>query len=115
VRCTNSVGTYDTTLICVKSIVAPIKFLSIICLELSIALLLVRVATTLLPKLQINVQRRYFWTDSTIVLFWIASQSVKWKTFVANRVSEIQESTLHSERNHVKTSDNPTDIISRGC
>lgn len=30
-------------------------------------------------------------------------------------MSEIQDSTLHSEWHHVKTSDNPADIISRGC
>jgi len=114
-RCINSDGACSTSLICAKSKVAPIKSLSIPRLELCAALLLVRVATTLLPKLQINIQRRYFWTDSTIVLSWIASPSAKWKTFAANRVSEIQDKTLQSEWRHVRTNDNSADVISRGC
>jgi len=65
VKCTNTVGIYYTSLICAKSKLAPIKSLSIPRLELCAALLLVRVATTLLPKLQRNIKQRYFWTDST--------------------------------------------------
>jgi len=113
-RCADSTGIYYTSLICAKSKIAPIKSLSIPRLELCVALLLVRVATALLTRLQINIRCKYFWTDSTMVLSWIASQSVKYKTFVANRVSETQDSTLHSEWHYVKTSENPADLILRG-
>lgn len=38
----------------------------------------------------------------------------KWKTFVANRVTEIQCHVDPEKWNLVSTKDNPTDIISRG-
>lgn len=44
----------------------------------------------------------------------IKAPSSKWKTFVANRVAEIQNLTSISEWNHVKSQDNPVDLISRG-
>lgn len=44
-----------------------------------------------------------------VVLAWIASQSSKWKTFVANRVGEIHDRTSIHEWNHVGTHDNPED------
>ncbi|XP_026462792.1 uncharacterized protein LOC113365449 [Ctenocephalides felis] len=54
------------------------------------------------------------WSDSKIVLAWIKSPSRKWKTFVANRVSEIQTNTDPNNWYHVRSEDNPADLISRG-
>jgi len=54
------------------------------------------------------------WTDSTIVLSWLATSAGKWKTFVANRVSQIQELTAGCEWRHVSSASNPADLISRG-
>ncbi|XP_026462882.1 uncharacterized protein LOC113369945 [Ctenocephalides felis] len=54
------------------------------------------------------------WSDSKIVLAWIKSPSHKWKTFVANRVSEIQTNTDPNNWYHVRSEDNPADLISRG-
>ena len=56
----------------------------------------------------------YFWSDSSIVLHWLATNPSSWKTFVANRVSEIQHLTANGKLNHVQVIDNPADIISRG-
>ncbi|XP_062714099.1 uncharacterized protein LOC134290891 [Aedes albopictus] len=56
----------------------------------------------------------YLWTDSTIVLDWLAATPSSWKTFVANRVAEIQELTTHAVWSHVPSKDNPADLISRG-
>jgi len=39
------------------------------------------------------MSKRYFWTDSTVTLAWLAADSGKWKTFVVNRVSEIHTLT----------------------
>ena len=49
-----------------------------------------------------------------IVLSWLATSASKWKTFVANRVSQIQELTTGCEWRHVASTSNPADLISRG-
>ncbi|XP_055589946.1 uncharacterized protein LOC129742127 [Uranotaenia lowii] len=55
-----------------------------------------------------------FWSDSTVALQWLKSPPSTWKTFVANRVSEIQTATHGSVWNHVSGTQNPADLVSRG-
>ncbi|XP_033317809.1 uncharacterized protein LOC117215568 [Bombus bifarius] len=73
---------------------------------------------TQLPLLNValatKISRIVYWTDSTIVLHWIRSSSHTLKTFVANRVAEIQTKTNTSDWRHVPPDDNPADLISRG-
>ncbi|XP_050534989.1 uncharacterized protein LOC126902010 [Daktulosphaira vitifoliae] len=108
-------GSCATRLVTAKSRVAPLKVLSLARLELCAAVLLVRLFKKIVPRLRLSINKKYFWTDSTIVLSWINAPSSRWKTFVANRVGEIHEATSKSEWYHVKSEDNPADIISRGC
>src|SRR6185503_3988674 len=54
------------------------------------------------------------WGDSSTALKWIAGSSSRWKTFVANRVSEIQTLLKHQQWRYVKTTENPADLLTRG-
>ena len=54
------------------------------------------------------------WTDSMIVLSWIKGNPGKWKPFVANRVSDIQELTAPSCWYHCASEHNPADLSTGG-
>lgn len=55
------------------------------------------------------------WSDSEITLYWICSSPHKWKSFVANHVSYIQERIPVSCWRHVGGKVNRADIASRGA
>ncbi|XP_033362368.1 uncharacterized protein LOC117240438 [Bombus vosnesenskii] len=101
-------GNVQTRLLTAKSKVAPLKTQTIPRLLLTSLIAIIRQA------LHIEVKRTVYWTDSTIVLQWINSSPHTLKTFVANRVAEIQNKTSFTDWRHVPTNDNPAGLISRG-
>ena len=64
--------------------------------------------------LNISKNLVHFYTDSTIVLAWIRKSLSDLKTFVASRVTKIQELSNEKQCRHVISKDNPADAISRG-
>ncbi|XP_043242111.1 uncharacterized protein LOC122391871 [Amphibalanus amphitrite] len=114
VRMTGADGRRCVSFVMSRSRVAPLKQLSIVRLELQGAVLATRLAKTIQKELTYKFEDVVFWTDSQVVLQFVANESRMFQTFVANRVSEIRDSTDPSQWRHVPGVQNPADISSRG-
>lgn len=110
-------GDVFTHLLVSKGKVTPTKPLTIPRTELCGAVLAVKLANWI--EKTINVQYHqsiptYYWTDATIVLYWINGDLNRWKTFVANRIGVILSKSSTKQWNHVVTDENPADCATRG-
>ena len=97
-----------------KARVAPLKPVTIPRLELTAAVVAVRVDKMLQAELQLPLRKSVFWTDSTSVLKYIKNEDRRFQTFVANRVTTIRDHSDVSQWRYVPTSQNPADDASRG-
>ncbi|KRX92991.1 hypothetical protein T12_2089, partial [Trichinella patagoniensis] len=84
-RATQSTGVTRVSFVAAKSKVAPLKKLSVPRLELSAALLCVRLVRYVLQELALPVDACHCWSDSLVALGWIRGDACRWKPFVANR------------------------------
>ena len=82
--------------------------------ELSAAQLQTRLKVWLLKILNIKIEKTLHIVDASIILGMITNISLKFDTFSAPRVNEIQTNTEIDSWFWVDTKDNPSDIGTRG-
>lgn len=84
-------------------------------LELKGALLLADIMHKVKKSLNIDAVNVFGWIDAKAALCWIKAPPERWKPFVRHRVSAIQEIIPSQNWNYVNTTENPADLVSRGC
>ncbi|XP_062716636.1 uncharacterized protein LOC115260563 [Aedes albopictus] len=118
IRAVDNDGNSSSHLLCAKSKLAPIGNgrTTTPRLELCAAVILARLISNVRAALSATdfYEVRAF-SDSKVVLAWLAGGAARWKTFVANRVAEISTHLPSINWSHVGTLHNPADMISRGA
>uniref|UniRef100_A0A182I0G9 Uncharacterized protein n=1 Tax=Anopheles arabiensis TaxID=7173 RepID=A0A182I0G9_ANOAR len=107
-------GQRKVEILAAKSRPAPLKRVSLARLELCAAVIAIRLWLHVSTALKLNNIESFMWSDSTVVLHWLKSPSHTWATYVANRVSLIQDTGKGCRWLHVKGKENPADLVSRG-
>jgi hypothetical protein len=101
------------SLVTAKARVTPTKTESVSRLELAACCIAVRLGCVTARALGVSAKDIHYWTDSMNCLYWINSNASSLKTFVANRVGEIQRLSDIPQWRHVPTDQNPADIPTR--
>jgi len=113
-RLVKASGVFHCSFVIGKSRLSPLKPVTIPRLELSAAVLSIRLDRMILEEIKVAVDESVYWTDSTCVLRYIENEEKRFQTFVANRVAAIREQSLLSKWRYVETKLNPADDASRG-
>ena len=111
---TNAEGQTVCRLLCAKSRISPKEYRSIARLELCGAVILANLMDLVAKNINLPFSKTVCWSDSAIILHWLKKCPSVLQTFVANRVSEIQELSKSFVWRHVRGELNPADLISRG-
>ena len=102
------------SLVMAKARIAPLKYVTVPRLELTAALVSVRVGSMLHDEIEYENITHTYWTDSEIVLGYISNESKRFHIYVANRVQVIRENSKPEDWFYICTKDNVADEVSRG-
>ncbi|KAF4514163.1 UNVERIFIED_CONTAM: hypothetical protein B566_EDAN019286 [Ephemera danica] len=97
-----------------KSRVVPSKPITVPRLELTAAVLAVKLKNFVEREVRLNLRTTFLWTDSQLVLRYLLNTTSRFKTFVANRVTFVLTHSTVAQWRHVPTDCNPADLASRG-
>ena len=113
--CTAASDGYASRLVSSKTKVAPIKEHSIPRLELLSCLLLVELMQSFCTAVSsiVDIEDKYFWSDSEVALSWIRGENKMRKPWVQNRVTKIRKLSDINRWNHIPSEINPADIATR--
>ena len=114
IRMINKKGEVHCAFVMGKSRVTPRKQITVPRLELTAAVISAKVAAILRRELDYEIEEETFWSDSTVVLGYIANKARRFHVYVANRVQQIHDLTSPDQWKHVKSAENPADEGSRG-
>lgn len=114
VRSICSLGNISVKFCCAKTRVAPIKSVSIRRLELQAAWLLANLISRISRVLKVQPCNISVFSDSKVVLAWLAKPPSTWTIFVRNRVAKITELVSFNQWSYVNTAQNPADLGTRG-
>ena len=90
-RIVDTDGNIDCSFVVGKSRLAPLKGITIPRLELSAAVVSVKLDNMIRRELDLPIKASIFWSDSTSVIQLIRNQTKRFQTFVANRLSIIHD------------------------
>ncbi|XP_037794178.1 uncharacterized protein LOC119589654 [Penaeus monodon] len=97
-----------------KSRVTPMKPIAVTRLELTAAVVAVRISFMLKKELRYQEIKEFFWTDSKVVLSYISNEAKRFHVFVANRVELIKDHSSTEQWKFIESAQNPADPTSRG-
>ncbi len=101
-------------LVMAKSRLAPIKTITLPRLELNSARIGARLANLVVHEMELPVERIHYWVDSTLTLQCLYNVEHRMKIFVANRVTEILETSVLEDWSWLPSNQNPADLQTRG-
>ena len=107
-------GSHQCALVMSKSRLAPIKTVTLPRLELDAARCGARLARLVVHEIDLPIQRVKYWSDSTLTLQYVKNKRHRMKSRVANRVTEILETSDPEQWDHVPGEINPADLLTRG-
>ena len=105
---------YQVCFVMGKAKVAPHHGHTIPRLELCAAVLAVDLSNSIADYLDKNLDAKYFYSDSKIVLGYIHNERRRFHVYVSNRVDRIRSSTAPTQWHHVPHESNPADLATRG-
>ena len=107
-------GRFGVRFAAAKCRVAPLKELTIPCLELQAAVLASRLGSNIVEKSRFKFERIRYFSESLVTLSWIRSESRSFKPLLSCRVGEIQSKTKPADWFHCPTMLNVADDLTKG-